>query len=77
MAGRASVELLELLHNTLAEQLLERVKDPEAKPADLSNAIKFLKDNGIEQLPTNENQIGDLLKNLPFDKLMESATEQH
>ena len=39
-----------LLHKTLAENLLLRIQDPEAKSADLNVARQFLKDNGIEAL---------------------------
>lgn len=77
MTQKASQELMELLHGTVAKSLLDRLTSDDAKPADFSNAIKFLKDNGIEQIPTSENSIGDLLQGLPFDKLMESATEAH
>ena len=39
-------DLLAKLHTVLAEQLLERVTDPEAKSADLNVARQFLKDKG-------------------------------
>lgn len=44
----ASTTLMELLHGTVAQELLDRIKSGEASSADISNAIKFLKDNGIE-----------------------------
>ena len=37
-------DLLADLHKVLAEQLLDRIKDPEAKSADLNVARQFLKD---------------------------------
>ena len=43
-------DLMDILHRTLAEQLLSRVQDPEAKSADLNVARQFLKDNGIDAL---------------------------
>ena len=43
-------EMMALLHKTLAENLLLRIQDPEAKSADLNVARQFLKDNGIEAL---------------------------
>lgn len=58
-------DTLELLHKVLAEQLLERVKDPEAKPADLNVARQFLKDNNIDGLPVDGSPLGDLVKTLP------------
>ena len=42
--------MMALLHKTLAENLLLRIEDPEAKSADLNVARQFLKDNGIEAL---------------------------
>ncbi len=42
--------MMALLHKTLAENLLLRIQDPEAKSADLNVARQFLKDNGIEAL---------------------------
>lgn len=55
------------LHSAVAEELLERVKSGEAKPADISNAIKFLKDNNIDSLPVEGNPLDALMKGLPFD----------
>jgi hypothetical protein len=51
-------DLLAKLHTVLAEQLLERVTDPEAKSADLNVARQFLKDNGIEALATKAQAVG-------------------
>ena len=53
------------LHTVLAEQLLERVTDPEAKSADLNVARQFLKDNGIEALATKGSPLADLVNTLP------------
>ena len=58
-------ELMDLLHRTLAENLLSRVKDPEAKSADLNVARQFLKDNGIDALPVENSPLSDLVKSLP------------
>ena len=58
-------ELLDLLHRTLAENLLDRVKDPEAKSGDLNVARQFLKDNNIEGLATDSSPLADLAKTLP------------
>ena len=58
-------ELLELLHKTLAENLLARVHDPEAKSSDLNVARQFLKDNNIEGLAADGSPLGDLVKTLP------------
>ena len=42
------MKTLKTLHEVLAEELLKRVQDPEAKSSDLNVARQFLKDNGIE-----------------------------
>jgi hypothetical protein len=63
-----SNEMLQLLHTAVAEELLERIKSGDAKPADMANAIKFLKDNGIDALPTEGSPLGNLLEALPFSK---------
>ena len=58
-------ELLELLHKTLAENLLARINDPEAKASDLNVARQFLKDNNIEGLAAECSPLGELVKTLP------------
>jgi len=75
--SKATGDLMESLHGAVCATLLARVNDPEAKPADISNAIKFLKDNGIDQVPTEDNGIGKMLEGLPFDTLMDSALDSH
>lgn len=66
----APKELLEALHAAVGEQLLARVRSGEATASDFAQAIKFLKDNGIEAIPTGNNALGALegaLKDrLPF-----------
>mgnify|MGYP000380212405 FL=1 len=42
---------LSTLHTAVAQELLDRVQSGDAKPADMSNAIKFLKDNNIDAMP--------------------------
>ena len=58
---------LKELHGVLAEQLLKRVKDPEAKASDLNVAWQFLKDNGIEAIPVDNSPLKALVDELPFD----------
>lgn len=60
-------ETLNLLHEAVANELLARIRSGEAKPADLSVAVKFLKDNGIEAIPTDGSMLRQLLEDLPFD----------
>jgi hypothetical protein len=74
MTKRASEDLLSTLHDAVAQELLGRVRSGEASPAELSAAIKFLKDNGIEALPTIDNNIGKLMASLPD---FEEDTDDH
>lgn len=66
----APVELLNQLHQAVGNQLLERIQSGEATAAEFAQAIKFLKDNGIEAIPTNNNALmalqGSLAERLPF-----------
>ena len=57
---------LNSLFDAVADELLTKIKTGEAKPADLAVAVKFLKDNNITCLPTDENSLGDLMKSMPF-----------
>ena len=54
------------LHSILAEQLLKKVREDDVKASDLNVARQFLKDNGIDGLPTNDNPLGELVNELPF-----------
>ena len=49
----------------LAENLIARVKDPEAKTGDLNVARQFLKDNGIDALPVENSPLSELVATLP------------
>ena len=60
---------LEMLHTAVAEELLERVRNGEAKPADIANAIKFLKDNHVDAVIADDSPMRNLLDNLPFDQV--------
>lgn len=66
--ARASEDILAALHDAVAKDLLSKVTSGEATAQELSAAIKFLKDNGIEALPDADNNIGKLAASLPqFD----------
>lgn len=60
-----NTDLMALLHQTLAENLLARIQDPEAKSSDLNVARQFLKDNGIDALPVEGSPLDDIVKTLP------------
>jgi len=65
MDNAAINKVLEDLHVATAKDLLRRVKSGEATPAELTAALKMLKDNGIEAMPTQENPLGELASQLP------------
>lgn len=58
---------LEELHEILATVLLEKIRDPECKSAELNVARQFLKDNDVTAIPTDDNALAQLLEDLPFD----------
>jgi hypothetical protein len=58
---------LSVLHTAVAQELLDRVQSGDAKPADISNAIKFLKDNNIDAMPVQGSPLDGLLEALPFN----------
>ena len=58
---------LKELHAVLAEKLLAKVKDPDAKSSDLNVARQFLRDNGIDAVPTEGSSLQRLAEELPFD----------
>ena len=63
---KAPQEALENLHSQVARELSDRIATGEASSADMSNAIKFLKDNGIEGLAIQDSPLGHLVNVLPF-----------
>jgi len=63
-----ATETLNMLHEAVTNELLARIQSGEAKPADLSVAVKFLKDNGIEAIPTDGSILQALINELPFDE---------
>ena len=62
-----SEKKLKELHAILAEKLLEKVKDPECKSADLNVARQFLRDNNIDCVPVEGSSLQKLAEELPFD----------
>ncbi|MBT1154413.1 hypothetical protein J1C56_02285 [Aminobacter anthyllidis] len=61
----ATKDLMELLHGTVAQELLDRIKAGDATAADFSNAIKFLKDNGIEAQMSKNPGVTSLAEQFP------------
>ena len=64
--SKATNEELDTLHSLVAKTLSARIRAGEATPADLSVAVKFLKDNGVQQVAVAGSPIANLLKDLPF-----------
>ena len=60
-----SLKTLETLHECLAKELLGKIQSGEAKAGDLNVARQFLKDNGIEGIPVENNPMQELMENLP------------
>lgn len=57
---------LSLLHEGIAEELLARVQSGNASAAELTAAIKFLKDNGIDSHVKAGSPLANLAEILPF-----------
>lgn len=64
--GKAAQEQLENLHGALAQALADKIKSGECTAAELAVARQFLKDNGIDSIPTQGNPLGNLKNILPF-----------
>lgn len=63
-------KILDELHDSVAQDLLQKVKSGEASASELSVATKFLKDNGacLEVINT-ESPMANLLEALPFEEM--------
>ena len=59
-----NLKLLKTIHYELAKHILDLIKSGEAKAGDLNVARQFLKDNGIECIPVENNPMEDLMNNL-------------
>jgi len=73
----AKEELLGALHEAVASDLLRRVQTGEASASEMSVVIKFLKDNGIEALATENNALGKLAEEMPEFDNEESLYARH
>ena len=60
-----SLKIMKTMHYELAKFLVDKIKTGEAKAGDLNVARQFLKDNGIECIPVENNPMEDLMNNLP------------
>ena len=67
---RATEDSLADLHGLVAEKLMEKLRSGDATAAEFGQAIKFLKDNGIESLASGDSALKqleeELSQQLPF-----------
>ncbi|QSI31483.1 hypothetical protein GNX71_18620 [Variovorax sp. RKNM96] len=64
--GMASIELLHELHDLTVRKLIKRIQADDCTAAELTAALKALKDNGVEQAAVPGSPIADLAASLPF-----------
>lgn len=65
MTKRANEVVLGALHSIVATALTAKVLSGEATAAEMANAIRFLKDNGIEATADPDSTLGRLVAALP------------
>lgn len=58
--AKASNQLLENLHCAIGTHLLEKVESGEATASEIAQAVKFLKDNGIDVADPGNSPVGSL-----------------
>lgn len=66
MSQPASKESLQALHALVANHLAAKITSGEATAADVSNALRMLKDNNITALLVPGSPLKGLLDSLPF-----------
>ena len=65
-------EVLEKLHADVAQELLDRITTGEATAAEISIAVKFLKDKSITVEIEESEPVLNLAKSLPFTEAKEA-----
>ena len=63
-----TTDKLRTLHTILAEKLVEKITDPDVKSADMNVARQFLRDNGIDAVPTDDSPLQRLIDEMPFNE---------
>lgn len=58
---------LKELHTELAQKLLDKVRDEEVTASELNVARQFLRDNGVDAMPTDDSPLKSLMNELPFN----------
>lgn len=64
---KASEALMDELHGALVDNLLTKVRNGDATPAELSTARQLLKDNGINTDAMQSDKMKSLSDDLPDD----------
>lgn len=62
--SRASNDLLEKLHSLIAQDMLDRLENGACEAKDWAVIVKFLKDNGIDGLPSGDDDAANAFANL-------------
>jgi hypothetical protein len=65
MANRK--ESLDILFQVTLDELIKRIQEGLATPADLSVARAILKDNNIHAISEDKQKISSLVESMPFD----------
>ncbi|MBT4680401.1 MAG: hypothetical protein HOB69_11180 [Flavobacterium sp.] len=68
-SNNGTVNQLGALHGLLARHLADKLVSGECSPADLNVIRQFLRDNNIECLGENNDDIQSIVKELPFNEL--------
>tara|TARA_R100001015_G_C4623218_1_gene180919 strand:- start:1598 stop:1810 length:213 start_codon:yes stop_codon:yes gene_type:complete len=66
-------DILNKLHDLLAQELTDKILSGEASSAELSVARQFLKDNGIDGTIEQSDPLANLAKILPFSDEREAG----
>lgn len=66
----AKTDLLEKIHELMAQEMLRKLESGEAEAKDWAVIVKFLKDNNIDAIPSGLDGADDMLT-----KLMNKAQE--
>jgi len=74
-SGKATSAQMEALHGALAAALADKIRSGEFTAAELAVARQFLKDNGVDAIPTEANGLHELQRALPFQNVPDSAYE--
>lgn len=65
---------MEQLFDRLCEVFIAKLEDPKVPPATLSAIVKFLQNNEITALPTEDSSLGELREVIP-DHLLNKLKE--